>query len=77
MSYRSIIYTVSKILLGEASLLTFPAIVAIIYGDNTLFAFTVTIGLLVLAGLSALSSNPKNSVFIQKKVTSLLPLPGF
>ncbi len=51
MSYKSIIYSVSRILLVEAALLTFPAIVAIIYGDNTLPSFAVTMGLLVIIGL--------------------------
>ncbi|MBO5410478.1 MAG: TrkH family potassium uptake protein, partial [Clostridia bacterium] len=51
MSYKSIIYSVSRILLVEAALLTFPAIVAIIYGDNTLPSFVVTMGLLVIIGL--------------------------
>lgn len=67
MSYRSIIYTVSKILLVEASLLTFPAIVAIIYGDNTLFAFTVTIGLLVLAGLIGIKFKPEKLSIYSKE----------
>ncbi len=67
MSYRSIIYTVSKILLVEASLLTIPAIVAIIYGDNTLLAFTVTIGLLVLAGLTGIKFKPKKLSIYSKE----------
>lgn len=67
MSYKSIIYSVSRILLVEAALLTFPAIVAIIYGDNTLPSFVVTMGLLVIIGLiGSRIKPPKLSIYAKE-----------
>lgn len=59
MNYRMVFYNVSRILLVEAALLTIPAIVALIYGENTLLSFALTIAALTLVGLPAIYKKPE------------------
>lgn len=51
MNYPMIFNNLGKILLVESALLVFPAIGAIIYGENTLLSFALTIALLAVSGL--------------------------
>lgn len=61
MNYRMISYYIGKILLIEAVLLCFPSIVAIIYGDNTLIAFALTIAVLTITGLITTHKRPQKT----------------
>lgn len=58
MNYRMISYYIGRILLVEGVLLIFPAVGAIIYGDNTLLAFAITIAALAATGLIAVKQKP-------------------
>ena len=61
MNYRMIFYTVGRILLVEAVLLTLPVIGALIYGEPTLLAFAVTIALLAFVGIPATAKKPADA----------------
>ena len=61
MNYRMIFYTVGRILLVEAVLLTLPLIGALIYGDQTLLSFLMTIALLALVGIPATAKKPEDA----------------
>lgn len=64
MNYKMISYYIGRILLVEGILLIFPAIGSIIYGDNTLLAFAVTIAALAITGLVAVKQKPaKANIF--------------
>lgn len=67
MSYKSIFYYISKILLVEAALLAATAVTALIYGDDTLPAFAVTIGLLIAFGLIGLKLKPQKPSIYAKE----------
>lgn len=60
MNYRMVFYNVGRILLVEAALLTFPAIGAIIYNENTLISFALTIAALTIVALPAIRKRPEN-----------------
>ncbi len=66
MNYRMVLYNVGRILLVEAALLAIPAIVAIFYGENTLFSFALTIAALTVVGLPAIYKKPKNQSIYAK-----------
>lgn len=66
MNYRMVFYNIGRILLVEAALLVFPAIGAIIYGENTLTAFALTIAALTAAGLTAVRKKPKKNTIYAK-----------
>ncbi len=67
MNYRMISYYIGRILLIEAFLLVFPAIGALIYGEDTLLSFAVTIGALTLTGLLAVKKRPaKTSIYAKE-----------
>ncbi len=59
MNYRLISYNLGIILLVEAALLILPAIGALIYGDDTLLAFALTIAALAVVGLISTRFKPK------------------
>ena len=66
MNYKMVFYNVGRILLVEAVLLAIPALVAIIYDENTLISFAITIALLTIAGLPAIYKKPKNQKIYAK-----------
>lgn len=67
MNYRMVFYNIGRILLVEAVLLVFPAIGAIIYRDNTLTAFALTIAALTVTGLIATHKKPKKNTIYAKE----------
>ncbi len=66
MNYRMVFYYVGRILLVEAILLTLPAIVAIIYGEDTLLTFAITIALVAFAGFFATRKKPEKTTIYAK-----------
>lgn len=67
MNYKMISYSIGRILLIEALLLVFPAMGALIFGDNTFTAFAITIALLVLTGSIAARKKPEKSQIYAKE----------
>ena len=67
MNYPMVFNNLGKILLVEAALLIVPAIVAIIYGENTLLSFALTIALLTVAGLICLKKKSKKTNIYAKE----------
>lgn len=67
MNYRMVFYNVGKILLVEAVLLVFPAIGAIIYGEDTLTSFALAIAALTAAGFIAVRKKPKKTSIYAKE----------
>lgn len=67
MNYRMVFYNIGRILLVEAALLTFPAIVAIIYNENTLISFALTIAALTVVGLPAVKKMPEKTAIYAKE----------
>lgn len=59
MNYRMVFYNVGRILLVEAALLAIPAAVAILYNENTLISFALTIAALTVVGLPAIWKKPQ------------------
>ena len=60
MNYKLIFHTIGKILLIEAILLIFPLIVNFIYQEENLFAFSLTISILMVVGTLLMMVKPKN-----------------
>lgn len=60
MNYKLIFHTIGKILLIEAILLIFPLIVNFIYQEENLFAFSLTISILMVVGTLLIMIKPKN-----------------
>ena len=60
MNYKLILHTLGKILLIEALLLIFPLIINIIYQENNLFAFALTISILMMVGTLLIMVKPKD-----------------
>jgi len=60
MNYKLIFHTIGKILLIEAILLIFPLIVNFIYQEENLFAFALTISILMVVGTLLIMIKPKN-----------------
>ena len=67
MNYRMISYYIGRILLIEALLLAFPAVGALIYRENTLLSFAVTIGALTLTGFLAVRKKPEKTSIYAKE----------
>lgn len=67
MNYKMISYTIGRILLLEALMLIFPAIVAIICGDNTFTAFAITIAALVITGVLGARKKPEKQQIYAKE----------
>ena len=66
MNYKMVFFNVGRILLVEAALLAIPAIVAVIYGENTLISFAITIAALTVVGLPAIYKKPKKQSIYAK-----------
>lgn len=67
MNYRMISYYIGRILLIEALLLVLPAVGAIIYGENTLLSYALTIALLTVTGSLAVRKKPdKTSIYAKE-----------
>lgn len=66
MNYRMVFYNIGRILLVEAALLVFPAVGAIIYGENTLLSFALTIAALTVTGLFSVRKKPKKNTIYAK-----------
>lgn len=60
MNYKLIFHTIGKILLIEAILLIFPLIVNFIYQEENLFAFSLTISILMVVGTLLIMIKPEN-----------------
>ncbi len=58
---------IGKILLVEAVLLAFPAIGAIIYGEDTLISFALTVAALSATGLLCMRKKPKKATIYAKE----------
>ncbi|MFW5780294.1 MAG: TrkH family potassium uptake protein [Bacillota bacterium] len=63
MNYRMTSYVLGQIAIVEAILLTIPLILAISYGEDTVFAFGITILALIVFGLPFSVKKPKNRDF--------------
>ncbi len=74
MNYRMISYYIGRILLIEALLLTLPAIGAIVYGEDTLLYFAVTIAALALTGFLATRKKPKKTTLYAKDGYAIVAL---
>lgn len=66
MNYRMVFYNIGRILLVEAALLIFPAIGSLIYNEDTLISFAITIAALSVTGLLAIRKKPKKSSIYAK-----------
>ena len=67
MNYRLILQTLGKILLIEALLLIFPLIVNFIYQENNLFAFSLTISILMVLGTLLIMIKPKSKAMFVRE----------
>ncbi len=67
MNYPTIFNNIGKILIVEAILLVFPAIGAMLYGDNTLISFALTIAALAVTGLLCMRKKPKKATIYAKE----------
>ncbi len=61
MNHKIVVYNVGRILLVEAILLILPAVGSVIYGDDTLIAFALTIAALAVIGLLFTHKKPEKS----------------
>ncbi len=62
MNYRMIAFVLGRIFMAEAALLVLPLVCALLYGENTLFAFLIPILLLVVLGCVLGLRKPKDTV---------------
>lgn len=67
MNYPMIFNNIGKILLVEALLLVFPAIGAIVYGEDTLLSFALTIALLTVSVLLCFRKKAKKTNIYAKE----------
>ena len=74
MNYRMVSYYIGRILLIEALLLIFPAIGAIIYGEDTLLSFAVTIAALTITGSLAVGIKPQKTNIYAKDGYAIVAL---
>lgn len=74
MNYRMVSYYIGRILLIEALLLIFPAIGAIIYGEDTLLSFAVTIAALTITGSLAVRIKPQKTNIYAKAGYAIVAL---
>ncbi len=74
MNIKMISYYVGRILIIEALLLTLPAIGAIIYGDDTLISFALTIAALSITGFIATRKKPKTTSVYAKDGYAIVAL---
>ena len=67
MNYKLILQTIGKILLIEALLMVFPLAINFIYQENNLFAFALTISILMVVGTLLIRIKPKHkTMFIRE-----------
>lgn len=71
MNYRMIAFVLGRIFMVEAALLVLPLICALIYGENTLFAFLIPILLLAALGCLLGLRKPKDTVIRARRVLPL------
>ena len=74
MNYAIISNNIGKILLVEAALLVFPAIGAVIYGEDTLLSFSLTIAALAVTGLICVKKKPKSNNIYAKEGYAIVAL---
>ncbi len=68
MNRRMVLNTVGHIILAEAALLLLPAIVSVIYLEECVWSFLITIGIALVLGLVfKFTSNPGNKVIYAKE----------
>jgi len=67
MNYRMIVYYIGRILLVESILLTLPAFGAVIYGDDTVLAFAITIAILAAISVTAIKKKPQKTNIYAKE----------
>ena len=68
MNRRMVLNTVGHIILAEAALLLLPAIVSVIYLEECLWAFLITIGIALVAGLTLkFASRPDTKLIYAKE----------
>lgn len=67
MNYATIFNNIGKILVVEAVLLVFPAIGSVLYGENTLISFALTIAALSVTGLLCMKKKPKKATIYAKE----------
>jgi len=67
MNYRMISHYIGRILLVESVLLIFPAVGALIYGDDTVLAFAITIALLAAISVASIRKKPQKTNIYAKE----------
>lgn len=68
MNRKIVFYMLGKILILEAALLCLPLICALIYGEKSVIAFIITIGIALALGLVlSLLNKPKDKTFFAKE----------
>ena len=60
-------YNLGRILLVESILLILPAVGAIIYGDDTVLAFAITIAILAAISVAAIKKKPQKTNIYAKE----------
>ena len=68
MNHRMVLRTVGKIVLSEAAMLLLPTFVSLLYGENCIWSFLITIAAaLVIGGALVLGLRPKDTVIYAKE----------
>ncbi|NLP16282.1 MAG: TrkH family potassium uptake protein [Clostridiales bacterium] len=67
MNKSIILHILGWISCFEAAFLILPVIVALIYGENSVFAFLITIGICLIIGVPLALRKPKNRTFFAKE----------
>lgn len=67
MNKSIILHILGWILTVEAALMIFPCIVAALYQENSGFAFLITIGICLLAGIPLILKKPKSKLFFSRE----------
>ena len=66
MNFRMVFFNIGRILLVEAVLLVLPAIGSVIYGEDTLLAYALTIAALSVFGAITVRKKPEKSAIYAK-----------
>ena len=68
MNHKMVFRTVGKIVLAEAAMLLLPTFVSLLYGENCIWSFLITIAVaLVIGGALVLGLRPKDKVIYAKE----------
>ena len=67
MNYSMIFFIIGWVFIIEAALMAPSALVALLYAEQSIWAFAVTIGLCLLLGLPMIRKQPANKVFYAKE----------